>query len=187
MWICALTCVGPLKVDNTSVLSPQQPTDTPADELPDAWALLIKVASLFKFLIHMLICLPAFSDWPTTVIIVSRHRVALPAPSATAAAAAQQFRRSKLKPRLITIKARHKYYAFVPETIIATIPFTGAQMKKTARGRWWQASLCIMSGATCASLALGATAPAEICGKSAHVVKLARSKEASQRSPCCCN
>lgn len=155
----------------------------------DAWALLIKVASLSKFLIHMLICLPAFSDWPTTVIIVSHHHVALPAPSAaaTAAAAAQQFRRSKLKPRLITIKARHKYYAFVPEKIIATIPFTGARMKRTARGRRWQASLCIMSGATCASLALGVTAPAEICGKSAHVVKLAHSKEMSQHSPCCCN
>lgn len=98
-----------------------------------AWALLIKVASLFKFLIHMLIRLPAFSDWPTTVIIVSHHRVALPAPSAAAtaaAAAAQQFRKSKLKPRLITIKARHKYYAFVPETIIATIPFRGARTKK---------------------------------------------------------
>lgn len=98
----------------------------------NAWALLIKVASLFKFLIHMLKCLPAFPDWPTTVIIVSHQRVALPAPSAaaTAAAAAQQFRRSKLKPRLITIKARHKYYAFVPETIIATVPFRGAWIKK---------------------------------------------------------
>lgn len=154
----------------------------------NAWALLIKVASLFKFLIHMLICLPAFSDWPTTVIIVSHHCDALPAPSAAATAAAdQQFRRSKLKPRLITIKAQHKYYAFVPETIIATIPFRGARMKKTARGRWWQPSLRIMFGTTCASLALGVTAPAEICGKSAHVVKLAHSKEMSQHSLCCCN
>lgn len=66
-------------------------------------------------------------------ISVSHHAAALCAPLCRRRRLGSTIQRSQIKPRLITIKQRCKYYAFVPETIIAPVPIRAGSDDECSR------------------------------------------------------
>lgn len=64
---------------------------------------------------------------------MSHHAAALCAPLCRHRRLGPTIQRSQIKPRLITIKQQCKYYAFVPETIIAPGPIRAGSDDECAR------------------------------------------------------